>query len=234
MKCSGCGKDYEDSYQFCPFCGQKNEIQETSGEELKQGAAAPPGDPGSTPPAPPPPRPPGSKQPSVIPPPLPPPISASPASGSRKSISDRWRALSTKGKALVIGVGVFLLLVVIIGPFAGNNESNKSDVEGEPQVSETAEPEEEEAPEKTADDFITITNVSDGQQLTIGPSVIAGTANEECSITCNGQPVGFAEGSLDFAPTITINEGPNTISFEVTDSEGETYTKTLTIKSGKN
>ncbi|MBN2168107.1 MAG: hypothetical protein JW738_02605, partial [Actinobacteria bacterium] len=34
---------------------------------------------------------------------------------------------------------------------------------------------------------------------------------------------------LDFAPTVTINEGANTVSFEVTDSEGNSYTKTLSL-----
>lgn len=210
MKCSVCGKDYEDGYQFCPFCGQKNEVPGTFGDEVMQEAAAPPAG-------------------VVVTPPVPPSVTASSAPGGKKSISDRWRGLSTKGKVLVIGIGVFLLLVVIIGPISGTNDSKESDVAGKPAVSDTREPEKEEAPEKSVDEFITITNVSDGQQLAVGPSVIAGTAKEDCTITCNGQPVGFAPGTMDFAPTVTINEGPNAISFVVTDKNGKTYAKDLAL-----
>lgn len=79
----------------------------------------------------------------------------------------------------------------------------------------------------SADAFVSIDNISDGQTLTIGPNAIAGTVSEDCTVTFNGQPVQVGEDKK-FSVTADISEGPNTLSFEV-DADGEKATKTLSI-----
>lgn len=82
---------------------------------------------------------------------------------------------------------------------------------------------------KTADDFISIDNVHDGQELYVGPSIITGTRKADCSVTMNGQPLGItADGK--FQPTIDLVEGNNVLNFVVTDTQEKTYKKSITIK----
>ena len=80
-----------------------------------------------------------------------------------------------------------------------------------------------------ADDFVSIDNVTSGLTLTTGASVIAGTVKEDgATVTFNGQPVQIGSDKK-FSVTTTINEGANTISFEVAEKGGTKATKTITL-----
>jgi len=80
-----------------------------------------------------------------------------------------------------------------------------------------------------ADDFVSIDNVTSGLALSTGANVIVGTAKEDGStVTFNGQPVQIGPDKK-FAVTATINEGSNTLNFEVTEKGGAKSTKTISI-----
>lgn len=79
------------------------------------------------------------------------------------------------------------------------------------------------------DDFVSIDNVTSGLTLTAGASVIAGTVKEDGStVTFNGQPVQIGPDKK-FTVTTTINEGSNTLTFDVTEKGGAKATKTITL-----
>jgi hypothetical protein len=222
MNCPKCNKEYDEGFKFCPFCGQKKPIEPEKAEEVR---AEPPSPPGVTPVSPPV----TPKRPVIGPPPLPQTPPMSPV--RKKAISERWQGLSNRGKAIVVGVGVLLLIVIIVAAITSGGKKTTVNVGEKEETSVTTTSEsQQEQPTKTADDFISITNVRDGQELTVGPSVIAGTAQgDECTITCNGQPVGFVPGTKNFEPTLQIAEGPNTVTFVVTDKDNNTFTKTLNV-----
>lgn len=80
-----------------------------------------------------------------------------------------------------------------------------------------------------ADDFVSIDNVTSGLVLTAGANVIAGTSKEDGStVTFNGQPVQIGSDKK-FTVTANVNEGSNTLTFEVTEKGGAKATKTITL-----
>lgn len=217
MKCPGCSREVDDAFEYCPYCGKRMPEVWAPAGTVDAEVPTPPAVEGAAPPETGLTETPVREQPPAAP-------------RKKKSFSEWWSGLSRKGKVIVVAVGAFILLVIIAAPFSATEKEKKADNTVKEETSQSAVTEEkEEEPEKTVDAFITITNVRDGQELTVGPSVIAGTAKEECSITCNGAPVGFAAGTMDFAPTVMINEGANTVSFVVTDKKGKTYNKNVTV-----
>jgi hypothetical protein len=211
MKCPKCQKDYEGTYEFCPYCGEKKpaevEVTPTPAPSPPTVTTTPPG---TTPGMQPTPSP-------ITPPPL--------MTREKKSIKERWGSLSVKGKGVVIGIGVVILIIIIVSAVTGSKKGTVE--ETTPAVTETTTSEPSEST-KTAGDFIT-TEVYDGQEVTSGPLMIKGTVKEDCTITLNGQPVGIEGATKQFAPTINVVEGDNALAFVVTDSQGNAYTKSLKL-----
>ena len=211
MKCPKCQKDYEGTYRFCPYCGEKKpaegEVTPTPTPSPPTVTTTPPGTTSGMQPTPSP----------ITPPPL--------KIKEKKSIKERWGSLSIKGKGVVLGIGVVILIIIIVAAALGGKKSTVE--ETTPSVTETTTSEPS-VPIKTADDFIT-TEVYDGQEVTSGPVMIKGTVKEDCTITLNGQPVGIEAATKQFAPTINVVEGDNTLTFVVTDSNGKPCTKSLKL-----
>ena len=171
----------------------------------------------------------------------PPGITRQPAIPSRvrrswESFRDWWAVQSGRTKLITIGVtAAIVLIAAIVGAVVSDKGSESGTATTETTTQESSESAKlnaaKEAPNfaETADDFISIDNVQNGQELTAQPSVIAGTAKLECTITLNGQPVGIVPETKQFMPTVNIAEGPNTLAFVVTDANGKTYNKNITI-----
>ena len=83
---------------------------------------------------------------------------------------------------------------------------------------------------KTADDYISVTYPTEGQQNTAGQTVtVSGTVKDDCTLTLNGQAVGVGATDKKFAPVATVVEGLNRLGFVVTNKRGKTYNKDITI-----
>ena len=175
----------------------------------------------------------------------PPGISRQPAipSGVKRflgSLRDWWAVQSGRTKLIIIGVAAAIVLIAVVVSVVSNNgsESGTSTTETTTQETTTSESAKLNAAKeaskyaKTVDDFISIDNVQNGQELTAQPSVIAGTAKADCTITLNGQPVGIVAETRKFMPTVNIVEGSNTLAFVVTDKDGKTYNKNITVTGG--
>ena len=132
-------------------------------------------------------------------------------------------------KPLAIGIAVLIvIIIIIIGVAASKNSNSGSGTPAATTQEETTTT--ETSSTKTVDDYISIDNVHEGQELTVGPSLISGTSKDQsCTITCNGQQVGVIPANGNFCPTVNINEGANVITFNVTDKEGKTYEKKVTV-----
>ena len=97
-----------------------------------------------------------------------------------------------------------------------------------PKLAEKAEKEMDNF--RTVDDYISVTGVSEGQQYTAGIPISAkGTVKDDCTIAFNGQPVGVDSKIKEFAPSAVIIEGPNKLSFVVTNKRGKVYNKEITV-----
>lgn len=165
----------------------------------------------------------------VLPQPPEMPPSASPdmppaGSKDRRSLGDSGRGFSTRRKALVIGIGIVILIIIagaaVIG-LKGSKSENTTTKSNTPSTTTESV--------KTADDFITL-EIHNGQQINTGPAAIRGTIKSDCSLTLNGQPVTADPATKKFDVVVNINEGPNTLTFNIKDtSSGKTYVKSLPV-----
>lgn len=158
----------------------------------------------------------------VLPPAPEMPLSASPAMPAAGT-KDR-RGFSAKGKALVIGTGIVILIIVAVAAVIGLKGSKS-----ESTTTKSNTPSTTTESVKTADDFIAL-EIYDGQQIKAGPAAIRGIVKSDCSLTLNGQPVAVDPSTKKFDVVVNLNEGPNTLTFNIKDtSSGKTYVKSLPV-----
>ncbi len=82
--------------------------------------------------------------------------------------------------------------------------------------------------QRSGDDFIS-TEIVNGQQVNAGAAVVRGTVKVECTVTLNGQPISPDPNTKQFETLVNINEGPNTLPFDITDPSGKHYSKALSV-----
>jgi hypothetical protein len=247
--CGKCGKEHDASFPFCPFCGNPANVV-SDAREKADGVAAPkpagqaqPASSTSTPEAPyqGPPQQAPLATPTVsqapfaqppTPPPGGPPISqvspgpvtlASRSARPTASLKKRWSDLSGKAKAVILISAAVILVIILIAAISSLGGGQKQ-VSQTP--SETGTP--VATPSKTASDYIS-TDVFEGQEVTTGACAVNGTVKEDCTITLNGQPVAVDATTKRFGPVINIAEGPNTLTFSIKGSSGNSVTRTLTL-----
>lgn len=217
IACKSCGKTFIEPFEFCPGCGTPYKQQQAAGPAARPAQAPPTLNTEGFPIRPTTPQPQATAPVGLAPPRqigMPAPLSPT---------------RSRSKKPLVIGVAVLVVIVIIIiGVAASKNQNSGSGTPAATTQEETTTT--ETTSTKTVDDYISIDNVHEGQELTVGPSLISGTSKDQsCTITCNGQQVGVIPANGNFCPTVNINEGANVITFNVTDKAGKSYEKKVTV-----
>jgi hypothetical protein len=213
--CASCGSSFNEPFKFCPRCGA---LSQEKAAALSVPAASP--------------------KPTLntegFPTRAAMPASQKTAPGGATPNRQIGRPVppaasqKTSRKGLGIGIAVVVVIIIIIGVAA--SRSSKSNNATPATTAQEATTTTETSSTRTVDDFISIDNVHDGQELTVGPSLISGTSKDQsCTIMCNGQQVGVVPANGNFCPTVNINEGENVITFNVTDKEGKSYEKKVTL-----
>lgn len=226
MFCPKCGKEYDDSFAFCPHCG---EISPTQDQQTTQRQIVPPPSPSQQvkkpePPLPSPPQAPPGKPLSLSAPEM-----KTPSSGKRyPNASEIWKKLSTKGKVLLVGIGVLILAVVIGVGVAVQNSNKSQDTSTTSETSTTTTETTTTETVKTGDDFLAL-EIAEGQQVSAGPAAVRGTVKSDCTLTLDSQPVSIDPTTKKFEAVVNINEGSNTLTFNITDPSGKDYTKILHV-----
>lgn len=127
-------------------------------------------------------------------------------------------------KHLILVILLFLLLACLV--FAGcGSSATTTDTTPAGTI-----PQSQPVQKKTVDDFFSINNIKEADQLVVGPSIISGTAKcDGFTLTLNDQPVGIPADTKNFLPTYNIIEGRNLLKFVATDGTGQTYDKLITV-----
>jgi hypothetical protein len=130
---------------------------------------------------------------------------------------------------------VFVLAVLLLSTFlfvvgCGQQEKPAATETSQESTIPQSSPVQTQPQTRTVDDFFSIDNIKEAQQLVVGPSVISGTAKRDgFTLTLNDKPVGIPADTKNFLPTYDIVEGRNLLKFRATDSTGQTYDKWITV-----
>ncbi len=118
MNCPKCGSEYDDSYKFCPKCGEKGPAEDEQSEQIEQPTSV------------------MSPEPSLPTPPQPRPVAATPAGKPKGGFKKFWSGLPAFGKVLLI-LGVIIILVIIgVAAGTGSKKEKGSDSTTTSEVSE--------------------------------------------------------------------------------------------------